>query len=244
MDFLFSKNNTKKNIKMNLTPSAGNIQSAGKSLKNAVHSAKSVAEALNVVSAQLAEASNSLRKNAPALANAAADLAKSPATVAAVEPLVGSGNAMALRNIPKTVIAGGFRKVANDVAVQIDVLSNAAVDAANAVNDGLKKVQEGAEWVQDNAPKVDLDMINDGVNKKANYAINRGVVGGFNSVLNHRVLPNVDLRASLNSQHTRAVQSVARELASEARKASSRKYRKNVTRKNRKDAKKGGFSFF
>ena len=177
MDGLFGFGTKKaNNVKVNVTPSPAAIASTGKTLKNAVANAKTVANALNVVSKQLSEASNNLKNKAPVIANVAADAVKAnaPAAAEALKPLVGGANAMLMGSMPKSVIAGGARTAVEEVAKQIKKLSGAARDAAGALNAGVKKVGQVANYVANNAKNVDHEAVNNVV-MNATKSVNANV---------------------------------------------------------------------
>lgn len=246
MNYLFGD---KGKVNVNVTPSPGTINNAGKTLKKAVDTAHNVAATLNDVSKQLNDASRGLKKNAPAIANAAADVAQDPRLANAVAPVVGGANAVILRNMPRSVVSGGIRTAVNEAAAQLSNLSVAAADGAVAVNNALKDVEKGANWVKANAKNLPLEDFNNYVNYNANNALVGGA-NGINSVVNMNVVPNVNLKANLGPAHANAVANVAGEVARAAsRRNSARKgrkgSRKNSARKNaRKNSRKnavGGF---
>lgn len=201
-----SKNgNAKKNV--NVTPSPAAINATGKTLKNAVKNAKTVSEALKVVSKQLNDAASNLSKNAPAIANVTANAVKAnaPAAAEALKPMVGGANAEALQNMPKAMIVGGARHVVEQAAKQMKVLSGAARDASNAVEEGLKQLGGVANYVAKNVKNVDLNEVNARVN-----AAGVGAAAAVNSGVGSNVLPAVS--ANLNANHVNAVVNVANEV--------------------------------
>lgn len=238
MDWFSGKSNNKKvmNANVDVTPSTKVINNAGKPLANAVNSAKQVAGALKTVSAQLKSASRTLRKNASALADTAADYAQDPRVAALAEPIVGGANAAMLRNMPRSIVSGAARNGVNEAAKQLDNLSVAANDGANAIVNGVNEVAKGANWVAANAGKLPLDEINQVVNERANNVL-AGGARNINAMVGGNVVPNVRLTSRLNSAHARAIASVARKVRDEASRKSERKGRK-VARKSRKVARK------
>ena len=232
-----SKPNATKTV--NIAPSPAAINSAGQSLKNALKASASVADALNVVSKQLSEASANLRKNAGPISNTVANIAKNsaPATAQAVAPIVGGARAAMLVAMPRSLIAGGARQAVNEAANQLKNLSKAAADGAKAVNQANNTVAKGANYVANNVKNVSPAKINNAVNS-ANNVLNAGV-NGLNAVAENNVAPNVNLKANVTPAHMNALKNAA------AGVASTKKLKMNGGAKKRnnksKKSKKGGF---
>jgi len=225
--------NKNSSVKVNVTPSPAAITSTGKTLKNAVANAKSVANALNVVSKQLSDASLNLKNKAPVIANVAADAVKAnaPGAAEALKPVVGGANAALISNMPKSLIVGGARNVVEEVARQIKKLSGAARDASDAIVEGVKNVGKAATYVANNVKKVDP--------KKVNSA-----VGGATNAMNANVGPMVGRKFNIKSAVTPSTLSAIAKAAGSVADAAlngmgmTRKNKKNGgSRKDKKDRK-------
>lgn len=193
---------------LNATPSPAAIGAAGTSLKNAVKSAKSVANALNVVSKQLSEASSNLRKNAPAIANTTATLAKNVSGAPVVASMVGGYNAAMMNAVPKSMIAAGAKNAVIEAANQLKNLSGAAKNASKAVNSAIATVGGGADYVANNMHKLSPEKINGALNS-ANRVLSAGVTS-LNGAAQARVAPNVRVNANVTRSHLNAVKNVAK----------------------------------
>jgi hypothetical protein len=193
---------------LNATPSPAAINSAGASLKNAVRSAKSVANALNVVSQQLANASANLRKNAPAIANTTATLAKNVSGAPVVASMVGGYNAAMINAVPKSMIANGAKNAVVEAANQLKNLSGAAKNASKAVTSAIKTVGGGANYVAKNVDKVTPASINNAL-QNANKVLNAGVTS-LNGAAQASVAPNVRVAPNVTRSHLNAVKNVAK----------------------------------
>jgi hypothetical protein len=228
MDFLTGTGSKPQNpVNVQVAPSAGQISKAGTVLEDAVKTAKQVSEGLNVAAQKLREASNTLKKSSPAVEGVVADAATDPRLAGALAPVVGGANAAILRRLPRSVVTGGVRMAVHQAAGKLNELAAAATQGAKAVDNGLKDLAKGANWVAANAKKIPFDDINNYVHNNANYALN-GSAQGVNSFVGANVLPPVNLKSNLGPTQAAAVARVARNVAKEA----SRKNRKNVTRKN------------
>ena len=208
-------------------PSPATIGAAGTGLKNAVKSAQSVAEALNVVSKQLSEAATNLRKNAPAIANTAATVAKNVSGAPVVASMFGGYNAAMINAVPRSVLAGGAKNAVNEAANQLKNLSSAAKSASKAVNSAVATVGAGANYVANNIHKVKPAAINMAISK-ANGVIG-GAVNGINSVAERRIAPNMRVNANVGKNHMNAVKNVAKTVSNMARGG-----RKSKTRRSRR----------
>jgi hypothetical protein len=233
MNGLFGYSGKVNNVKVDVTPSAATINATGKTLKNAVANAKSVANALNVVSKQLSDASISLKNKAPVIANVAADAVKANAPVAAkaLEPVVGGANAALIGNMPKGIIVGGARRAVEEAARQIKKLSGAARDASDALNEGINNVGKVANYIANNVEKVDPNSVNNAVNKATNVV---------NTNVGSMVNTSLKLNSNLNKSTLNSIAQVAGSVASAAFIASRKnKNKKNggASRKNKKDRK-------
>ena len=227
---------------VNVVPSPASINSAGKSLKNALKASASVADALNVVSKQLSEASVNLRKNAGPISNTVANIAKNsaPATAEAVAPIVGGARAAMLVAMPRSLIAGGARQAVNEAADQLKNLSKAAADGAKAVNAANNTVAKGANYVSNNVKNVNPNNVNSAVNS-ANNVLNAGV-NGLNAVAENNIMPNVNLKANVTPAHMNALKNAAAGVASTKKLKMNGGKRRNG--KSKKSKKGGYFSFF
>jgi len=213
---------------VNATPSPATIDAAGTSLKNAVKSAKSVANALDEVSKQLSDASANLRKNAPAIANTTATLAKNVSGAPVVASMVGGYNAAMINAVPKSMIANGAKNAVMEAANQLKNLSGAAKNASKAVNSAIKTVGGGADYVANNMHKVSPEKINSAL-ASANRVLNAGVTS-LNGAAQARVAPNVRLNANVTRGHLNAVKSVAKTVSAATK--GGRKMKK-MTRRSR-----------
>jgi hypothetical protein len=234
MDGLFGSSKVANAKTVNVTPSPAAVAATGESIKNAVKSAKTVADALNAVSKQLSDASAELRKNAPAIANTAAAVVSNsaPAAAAAVAPVVGGARAAFLASMPRSLIAGGARQAVNEAANQLKALSKASSEAAKAVNGAANSVANGAQYVANNVHKVRPEVVNGAV-ASANNVLNSGV-RGINAAAERRIVPNVTLKSNVNSSTINAVKNAANNVASTkkikmngGRRRNGRKSRKN-----------------
>jgi hypothetical protein len=234
MDGLFGSSKAANAKTVNVTPSPAAVAATGESIKNAVKSAKTVADALNAVSKQLSDASVELRKNAPAIANTAAAVVSNsaPAAAAAVAPVVGGARAAFLASMPRSLIAGGARQAVNEAANQLKALSKASSEAAKAVNGAANSVANGAQYVANNVHKVRPEVVNGAV-ASANSVLNSGV-RGINAAAERRIVPNVTLKSNVNNSTINAVKNAANNVASTkkikmngGRRRNGRKSRKN-----------------
>lgn len=239
MDGLFgsSKAAAPANAKtVNVTPTPAAVAATGETIKNAVKSAKSVADALNAVSRQLSDAAVELRKNAPAIANTAAAVVSNsaPAAAAAVAPVVGGARAAFLASMPRSLIAGGARQAVNEAANQLKALSKASSDAAKAVNGAANSVATGANYVANNVHRVRPEMVNSAV-ESANNVLNSGA-NSLNNAAERRIVPNVHIKSHVNGGTLVAVRNAAKNVASTkkiklnggARRRNGRKSRKSI----------------
>jgi hypothetical protein len=235
MDGLFGSSKAA-NATVNVTPSPAAVAATGESIKNAVKSAKTVADALNAVSKQLSDASVELRKNAPAIANTAAAVVSNsaPAAAAAVAPVVGGARAAFLASMPRSLIAGGARQAVNEAANQLKALSKASSEAAKAVNGAANSVANGAQYVANNVHKVRPELVNGAV-ATANGVLNSGV-RGINAAAERRIVPNVTLKSNVSNMTMNAVKNAA------AGVAATKKIKMNGGR--RRNARKSRKSFF
>lgn len=234
MDGLFAPAAAAKTV--DVTPTAPVIAAAGNGITNALKSAKSVADALNVVSKQLSDASAELRKSAPAIANATAAVVanSAPAAAQAVAPVVGGARAAFLANMPRSLIAGGARQMVNEAANQLKALSKASKDAAKAVNGAADSVANGAKYVANNVHRVNPHMINGAV-QSAGQMLNSGV-RGLNAAAERRVVPNVNLRSNVTNGTMVAVKNAANNVAATKK--------MNMMRGGRRSGRKSRKSFF
>lgn len=212
-------------------PRPETIGAAGESLKNAVKSAKTVANALEVVSKQLADASTNLRKNAPAIANTTATLAKNVSGAPLVSSMLGGGNAALLQAVPKSMINTTAKNAVVEAANQLKNLSGAAKDASKAVNLAVKTVGGGADYVAKKIGGVNPSVIN-GALQNANKVLNVGT-NGLNTVAQTRVVPNVRINANVTKKHLNAVKNVAKTVAAEVKKGGRKGNKSRNTKVNK-----------
>jgi hypothetical protein len=104
-------------------------------------------------------------------------------------------------------------------------LSVTAKNAAKALQNGLKEVNKGAAWLEKNASKAPLAAVNKAINVNATEALNAGA-NGLNSAVNAK-LPNVNLKANLNSAHTNAVKNIAKNVKNMTAGNKTRKNKRN-----------------
>lgn len=199
---------------IDVTPTPAAVAATGNTIKNAVKSAKSVADALNAVSKQLSDAAVELRKNAPAIANTTAAVVSNsaPAAAAAVAPVVGGARASLLANMPRSLIAGGARQMVNEAANQLKNLSKASKDAAKAVNGAANSVMGGARYVANNVSKINPVQVNSAV-QQAGRVLNGGA-RNINAVAERNIVPSVNLKSNVNAKTLNAVKNAAKNVAS------------------------------
>lgn len=240
MDGLFGSSKPANAKTVNVTPSNAAVAATGETIKNAVKSAKTVADALNAVSRQLSDAAVELRKNAPAIASTAAAVVSNsaPAAAAAVAPVVGGARAAFLASMPRSLIAGGARQAVNEAANQLKALSKASSDAAKAVNGAANSVANGAQYVANNVHKVDPNVVNDAV-QSANNVLNSGV-RGLNNAAERRIVPNLHIKSAVNGGTLAAVKNAANNVAS----TKKIKFQGGARRRNGRKSRKSIFSAF
>jgi len=209
---------------LQVTPSPESIQKLGGHLANAVHTAKQIAGALNEASVQLAEASKTIKKNAPAITATATNFVQKNAN--SVAPVIGSTNAAVLSNLPSPVVKSYVNNVVKGGAEAVKKMAVAAKNAANAIHNGLTELNKGAGWVAQNVNKVPVDKVNRAINVNGSDVMKAGA-NSINSDVNAK-LPNLNLRANFNKNHLNAVKNVANSVKNATAKNS------NKTRRNRR----------
>jgi len=197
-------------------PSPVTIGAAGDSLKDAVKSAKTVANALDVVSKQLSDASANLRRNAPAIANTTATFAKNVSGAPVVASMVGGMNAAMINAVPKSMIQSGAKNAVHEAANQLKNMSSAAKNASKAVNSAIKTVGAGANYVANNINKVNPSTINNAL-QSANKVLNAGT-SSLNGAAQAKIVPNVRVAPNVTRNHLNAVKNVAKKVANETKK--------------------------
>jgi len=209
---------------LEVTPSPESIQKLGGHLANAVHTAKQIAGALNEASVQLAEASKTIKKNAPAITATATNLVQKNAN--SVAPVIGSTNAAVLSNLPSPVVKSYVNNVVKGGAEAVKSMAVAAKNAANSIENGLAGLHKGAGWVAQNVNKVPVDKVNRAINVNGSDVMKAGA-NSINSAVNAK-LPNLNLRANFNKKHLNAVKNVANSVKNASAKNA------NKTRRNRR----------
>ena len=209
---------------LQVTPSPESIQKLGGHLANAVHTAKQIAGALNEASVQLAEASKTIKKNAPAITATATNFVQKNAN--SVAPVIGSTNAAVLSNLPSPVVKSYVNNVVKGGAEAVKSMAVAAKNAANSIENGLAELHKGAGWVAQNVNKVPVDKVNRAINVNGSDAMKAGA-SSINSAVNAK-LPNLNLRANFNKNHLNAVKNVANSVKNATAKNA------NKTRRNRR----------
>ena len=234
MDGLFGSSKPANAKTVNVTPSNAAVAATGETIKNAVKSAKTVADALNAVSRQLSDAAVELRKNAPAIASTAAAVVSNsaPAAAAAVAPVVGGARAAFLASMPRSLIAGGARQAVNEAANQLKALSKASSDAAKAVNGAANSVASGANYVANNVHRVRPEMVNGAV-ESANNVLNSGA-NSLNNAAERKIVPNVHIKSHVNGGTLAAVRNAAKNVAATRKIKLSGGGRRRNGRKSRK----------
>ena len=189
-----------------VTPSPETIKQLGGYVQNAVQAANKMVGALNDASAQLAEASKKINQNSSALASTATGVVQKNAK--ALAPVIGATNAALLNSLPAPVVNSYVKNAIQGGAKTVKNLSVTAKNAAKAIQNGLKEVNKGAAWLEKNASKAPLAAVNNAINVNATQALNAGA-NSLNSAVNTK-LPNLNLKAKLNSAHTNAVKNIAK----------------------------------
>jgi len=240
MDGLFGSSKPANAKTVNVTPSNAAVAATGETIKNAVKSAKTVADALNAVSRQLSDAAVELRKNAPAIASTAAAVVSNsaPAAAAAVAPVVGGARAAFLASMPRSLIAGGARQAVNEAANQLQALSKASREAAKAVDGAANSVATGAQYVASNVHRVRPELVNGAV-ASANSVLNSGV-RGLNAAAERRIVPNVHIKSAVTGGTLAAVRNAANNVAS----TKKIKLQGGARRRNGRKSRKSFFSAF
>jgi hypothetical protein len=261
MDALFGSANASKPVTVNATVPPAAINATGKTLANAVKSAKSVSEALNEVSKQLTEASAALKKNEGPIAETTANVvgANQVAAANAVAPMVGGVRAAMLARMPRSYIVGGTRKAIREAVRMIGGLRNAAVNTAKALNDGVKAANNLAMQVKNNATMTNANKVNNAL-MSTNTPLNN-VAMATNSTVGANVVPPVNVTANNGMAQVNAVKNAAMNVSNAINSNNNsysnntnknnnnnmkmmyggRRTRKSAKKNSKKNAKKGGF---